>query len=109
MNAPTIPASDQLADVRYEIRGPLARRALELERSGYDVVKLNIGNPGAFGFRTPETMRLALIENLGQSDGYCASSKGIFQLAKRWSCSSRTVASWTSTMMTCGSATVSPS
>jgi alanine-synthesizing transaminase len=66
-----------LTNVRYEIRGPLNRRALELERQGYDVVKLNIGNPAAFGFRTPESMRLAIIENLGQSEGYCH-QKGIF-------------------------------
>lgn len=66
-----------LAHVRYEIRGPLARRAQELERKGYEVIKLNIGNPAAFGFRTPETMRLALIENLGQAEGYCH-QKGIF-------------------------------
>lgn len=66
-----------LDDVRYEIRGPLARRALELERQGYEVIKLNIGNPAQFGFRTPETMRLAIIENLGAAEGYCH-QKGIF-------------------------------
>ncbi len=66
-----------LADVRYEIRGPLARRAQEIERQGYEVIKLNIGNPAAFGFRTPESMRLAVIENLAASEGYCH-QKGIF-------------------------------
>ena len=70
-------ASDGLAGVRYEIRGKLARRALALERLGYDVVSLNIGNPYAFGFRTPETMRLAMIENLRHSEGY-VHQKGIF-------------------------------
>jgi alanine-synthesizing transaminase len=63
--------------VRYEIRGKLARRALALERMGYDIVSLNIGNPFAFGFRTPETMRLAMIENLRNSEGY-VHEKGIF-------------------------------
>jgi alanine-synthesizing transaminase len=66
-----------LDGIRYEIRGPLARRALELERQGYDIIKLNIGNPAQFGFRTPEAMRLAVIENLHQSEGYCH-QKGIF-------------------------------
>jgi alanine-synthesizing transaminase len=66
-----------LAHVRYEIRGPLARRAQELERKGYEVIKLNIGNPAAFGFRPPETLRLALLENLAQAEGYCH-QKGIF-------------------------------
>ena len=60
----TIRPSSGLANVRYEIRGDLARRANEMERSGYEIIPLNIGNPGVFGFRTPETMRLAMIENL---------------------------------------------
>jgi alanine-synthesizing transaminase len=69
--------SEGLSTVRYEIRGRLARRALEMERLGYEIISLNIGNPGAFGFRTPETMRLAMIENLRAAEGYCH-QKGIF-------------------------------
>ena len=72
-----IQTSDALRDVRYEIRGQLANRALELEKRGYEIISLNIGNPGLFGFRTPETMRLAMIENLGQAEPYCH-QKGIF-------------------------------
>lgn len=66
-----------LEGVRYEIRGELAARAQELELQGYEIISLNIGNPGLFGYRTPETMRLAMIENLGQSEAYCH-QKGIF-------------------------------
>ncbi len=55
----------------------MAHRAHEMERLGYDIVSLNIGNPGAFGFRTPETMRLAMIENLRLAEGYCH-QQGIF-------------------------------
>lgn len=73
----TIEPSRQLKDVRYEIRGRLARRAQEMERQGYEILSLNIGNPGLFGFRTPETMRLAMIENLSSSEAYCH-QKGIF-------------------------------
>jgi alanine-synthesizing transaminase len=69
--------SESLRTVRYEIRGRLARRAHELERQGYEIISLNIGNPRLFGFRTPETMRLAMIENLADSEGYCH-QKGIF-------------------------------
>ena len=69
--------SNSLHDVRYEIRGPLAHRAHELEFQGYDVISLNIGNPGRFGFRAPESLRLAVVENLGGSDAYCH-QKGIF-------------------------------
>ncbi len=72
-----IETSAQLKHVRYEIRGKLARRAAELERQGYEITSLNIGNPGLFGFRTPETMRLAMIENLPASEAYC-NQKGIF-------------------------------
>jgi alanine-synthesizing transaminase len=72
-----IQTSEALRDVRYEIRGQLANRALELEKRGYEIISLNIGNPGLFGFRTPETMRLAMIENLGQAEPYCH-QKGIF-------------------------------
>jgi alanine-synthesizing transaminase len=73
----SIRPSESLRHVRYEIRGRLARRAHEMERMGYEIVSLNIGNPGAFGFRTPETMRLAMIENLSNAEGYCH-QKGIF-------------------------------
>jgi alanine-synthesizing transaminase len=72
-----IQTSAVLGDVKYEIRGQLAHHAEELERRGYEVISLNIGNPGLFGFRTPETMRLAMIENLGQAEPYCH-QKGIF-------------------------------
>jgi alanine-synthesizing transaminase len=73
----TIRPSDSLKNVRYEIRGRLARRAHDMERQGYEIISLNIGNPRLFGFRTPETMRLAMIENLSDSEGYCH-QKGIF-------------------------------
>ena len=73
----SIRTSDSLRNVRYEIRGKLARRALEMSRKGYEIISLNIGNPALFGFRTPETMRLAMIENFPDSEGYCH-QKGIF-------------------------------
>ncbi|HVO48047.1 MAG TPA: aminotransferase class I/II-fold pyridoxal phosphate-dependent enzyme [Steroidobacteraceae bacterium] len=76
-NELSVRPSESLRHVRYEIRGRLARRAHEMERLGYEIVSLNIGNPGAFGFRTPETMRLAMIENLSAAEGYCH-QKGIF-------------------------------
>jgi len=77
MNNRPIAVSSVLADVKYEIRGQLAHRAHELEKQGYEIVSLNIGNPGLFGFRTPETMRLAMIENLGAAEPY-SHQKGIF-------------------------------
>ena len=77
MPLPRIAPSSTLSNVRYEIRGPLARRALELEQAGAEIIKLNIGNPGIFGFKAPETMRKAMIQNLEQADAY-SHQKGIF-------------------------------
>jgi alanine-synthesizing transaminase len=77
MSLPKIQVSKHLDGVRYEIRGELARKAEELERAGFEIIKLNIGNPGAFGFRMPETMRRAIVENLASAEPYCH-QKGIF-------------------------------
>jgi alanine-synthesizing transaminase len=77
MSLPALRASEHLHDVRYEIRGALARRAEQLEREGHEIVKLNIGNPGLFGFRMPGSMRVAIVENLHQADPY-SHQKGIF-------------------------------
>lgn len=73
----SIAPAPHLEHVRYDIRGPLARRAHELESKGFEVLKLNIGNPAVFGFRTPETMRRAMVENLQHAEGY-THQKGIF-------------------------------
>jgi alanine-synthesizing transaminase len=61
---------ERLSEVRYEIRGELARRALELEAQGRKLIKLNIGNPGAFGFRAPEHLQQAIADNLPNTDPY---------------------------------------
>ncbi len=60
----------RLSEVRYEIRGELARRALELEAQGRTLIKLNIGNPGAFGFRAPDHLQRAIASNLPATDPY---------------------------------------
>jgi alanine-synthesizing transaminase len=66
-----ITAATRLNEVRYEIRGELARRALELEQQGQNIIKLNIGNPGLFGFEAPPHLRAAIENNLQRSDPYC--------------------------------------
>ena len=73
----TIPVASRVHEVRYEIRGPLARRAHELERQGMEVLHLNVGNPGAFGLHAPQTMREAIVRNLKASDAY-GPQTGIF-------------------------------
>ncbi|AXK72845.1 aminotransferase class I/II-fold pyridoxal phosphate-dependent enzyme [Lysobacter sp. TY2-98] len=61
---------ERLSEVRYEIRGELARRARELEAQGRKLIKLNIGNPGAFGFRAPEHLQRAITERIHDTDPY---------------------------------------
>ncbi|MGI8559886.1 MAG: aminotransferase class I/II-fold pyridoxal phosphate-dependent enzyme [Luteimonas sp.] len=60
----------RLSEVRYEIRGELARRARELETQGRSLIKLNIGNPGAFGFHAPEHLQRAIADRIGDTDPY---------------------------------------
>jgi alanine-synthesizing transaminase len=63
--------SPSLNEVRYEIRGELAHRARELEARGIRIDRLNIGNPGIYGFRTPDHLREAVAERLAESEAYC--------------------------------------
>ncbi|HWU77131.1 MAG TPA: aminotransferase class I/II-fold pyridoxal phosphate-dependent enzyme [Rhodanobacter sp.] len=65
-----ITPSAHLADVRYEIRGALTRRARELEAAGLDIIKLNIGNPGRYGFEAPAHLREAIACHLHDSEAY---------------------------------------
>ena len=70
MPAHTLKTRERLSEVRYEIRGELARRARELEAQGRKQIKLNIGNPGAFGFRAPEHLQQAIAGRIEQTDPY---------------------------------------
>ncbi|MCE7033005.1 aminotransferase class I/II-fold pyridoxal phosphate-dependent enzyme [Lysobacter sp. GX 14042] len=70
MSAPILKTRTRLSEVRYEIRGELARRARELEAAGRSLIKLNIGNPGAFGFRAPAHLQQAVAGNIAQADPY---------------------------------------
>ena len=60
----------RLSEVRYEIRGELARRARELEAQGRKLIKLNIGNPGNFGFRAPPHLQHAIADDMDRTDPY---------------------------------------
>ncbi|MEO6689391.1 MAG: aminotransferase class I/II-fold pyridoxal phosphate-dependent enzyme [Dokdonella sp.] len=71
MENQVVAVSGRLDQVRYDIRGPLSRRAHELEAEGRAVLRLNIGNPGLFGFRVPQHLRDAIANALPQSEAYC--------------------------------------
>ena len=73
--------SDKLADVCYDIRGPVLTRARQLEDEGHRIIKLNIGNLATFGFDAPEEIQMDMIRNLPNASGY-SDSKGIFSARK---------------------------
>ncbi|NMG33269.1 aminotransferase class I/II-fold pyridoxal phosphate-dependent enzyme [Azoarcus sp. TTM-91] len=73
--------SAKLADVCYDIRGPVLVRAKQMEDEGLKITKLNIGNLASFGFDAPEEIQLDMIRNLPNSAGY-SDSKGIFAARK---------------------------
>ena len=76
-----IAKSTKLDNVCYDIRGPVLREAKRLEEEGHRVLKLNTGNPAAFGFDAPDEITRDVIRNLPQSQGYC-DSKGLFSARK---------------------------
>ncbi|WP_105199804.1 MULTISPECIES: pyridoxal phosphate-dependent aminotransferase [unclassified Pseudoalteromonas] len=69
--------SQKLHGVCYDIRGPVLAAAKAMEDEGQKVLKLNIGNPAAFGFDMPEDMLKDIIRNLSSAQGYC-DSKGLY-------------------------------
>ena len=73
--------SDKLRHVCYEIRGPALQEAKRLEEEGHRISKLNIGNPGAFGFEAPDEILRDVIVNLPESQAY-SDSKGLFAARK---------------------------
>jgi len=73
--------SSKLANVCYDIRGPVLARAKQMEDEGHKIIKLNIGNLAAFGFDSPEEIQLDMIRNLPNAAGY-SDSKGIFPARK---------------------------
>ena len=68
--------SRKLANVLYDIRGPVLEEAKRLEAQGHRIIKLNIGNPQPFGFETPPEVLVEVVRNLPTSQGY-SDSQGI--------------------------------
>ncbi|MBO2455842.1 pyridoxal phosphate-dependent aminotransferase [Actinomadura barringtoniae] len=68
--------SQKLTNVCYDIRGPVLKRAKQLEAEGQRILKLHIGNPAPFGFEAPPELVQDMIRNLPEAHGY-SDSKGI--------------------------------
>jgi alanine-synthesizing transaminase len=73
--------SAKLANVLYDIRGPIMDAARQMEDEGQKIIKLNLGNLAVFGFDAPEEIQQDMIRNLPNSAGY-SDSKGIFGARK---------------------------
>ena len=80
-NLKTIQKSAKLANVLYDVRGPIVEAAKQMEDEGQKIIKLNIGNLAPFGFDAPEEIQQDMIRNLPESSGY-SDSKGIFAARK---------------------------
>ena len=79
--APLVRKSTKLADVCYDIRGPVQAEAHRLEEEGHRILKLHLGNPAAFGFEAPGEIVRDVIHHLPSAQGYC-DSKGLYSARK---------------------------
>lgn len=73
--------SNRLNSLKYDIRGPVYEKALELESQGYKIISLNIGNPASFGFDAPDEIVHDIILNIRNAQGY-SDSRGLFAARK---------------------------
>jgi alanine-synthesizing transaminase len=74
--ADMVSQASRLQNVRYDIRGPVLRRARQLEAAGHDILKLNLGNPAAFGIGAPDAVLRDVVRNIGDAQGY-SDARGI--------------------------------
>ena len=77
----TFNKSTKLDNVLYDVRGPVVDEANRMEEDGTHILKLNIGNPAPFGFRTPDEVVYDMRNQLTDCEGYSA-SKGLFSARK---------------------------
>ena len=73
--------STKLDNVLYDVRGPVADEAARMEDEGVRILKLNIGNPAPFGFRTPDEVVYDMRQQLPDCEGY-SDSRGLFSARK---------------------------
>ncbi len=73
----TVAKSGKLANVCYDIRGPVLEKARQMEEEGHKIIKLNIGNLAVFGLEPPDEIVQDMIRNMPHAAGY-TDSKGLF-------------------------------
>ncbi len=73
--------SSKLDNVLYDVRGPVVDEAARMEAAGAHVLKLNIGNPAPFGFRTPDEVIYDMSRQLTECEGY-SNAKGLYSARK---------------------------
>ena len=73
--------SMKLDNVLYDVRGPVVEEAARMEEAGMKILKLNIGNPAPFGFRTPDEVIADMRQQLTECEGY-SDSRGLFSARK---------------------------
>ena len=73
--------SSKLDNVLYDVRGPVVDEANRMEEMGTHILKLNIGNPAPFGFRTPDEVVYDMQDQLVDCEGY-SESRGLFSARK---------------------------
>ncbi|MBL6685694.1 MAG: pyridoxal phosphate-dependent aminotransferase [Methylophilaceae bacterium] len=73
--------SKKLDNVCYDIRGPVLAHAKRMEEEGHRIIKLNIGNPAAFGFEAPDEITQDVVRNMSRASGY-TESHGFFEPRK---------------------------
>ncbi len=72
-----VPQASRLNNVRYDIRGPVLRRARQLEAEGHLILKLNIGNTAPFGLHAPDPVVHDVVLNIAEAQGY-SDARGIY-------------------------------
>lgn len=63
--------ADRMKKVHSDIRGPIFQEANRMSAEGISILKLNTGNPATFGFKMPDSVRQALVENADRQVAYC--------------------------------------
>ena len=74
----TFQKSSKLFNVAYDVRGPALDEATRMENEGIEILKLNIGNPGPFGFNAPQEVIDSVSDNLRKAQGY-SDSRGVYE------------------------------